>query len=170
MENIPILYLLFVLMSCVLATIAVWSRKRLGVRALAVLALAGMALLNYGALINLLGRPQPIDNLASSPVEQDAIVLAASIAEGESIFLWLRLPDEYQPRYYTMDWSYEDAIALKKAMDRSTRENSTLMMSHDYETSLEIDKEPLFYTMPHERLPLKPPAEIYEYRKPNNTT
>ncbi|NKB61319.1 MAG: hypothetical protein GKR95_03980 [Gammaproteobacteria bacterium] len=170
MENIPGLYLLFVLLGCMLATIAVWSRKSLGVRMLAIVALAGMILLNYSALVNLLGRPQPIDSLGSSSIDKDAIVLAASMAEGESIYLWLRLPNEYQPRYYRMDWNYEDAVALKKAMDRSTREESTLMMNHDYETSLEIGKEPLFYTMPHERLPLKPPAEIYEYQNPNNPT
>ncbi|NKB76211.1 MAG: hypothetical protein GKR96_03990 [Gammaproteobacteria bacterium] len=170
MENIPILYLLFTLVSCILATIAVWSRKNLKVRTLAVLALAAMVLLNYGALVNLLGRPQPINNLGSASLDKDAIVLAVSMAEGESIYLWLRLPDEHQPRYYRMNWNHEDAVTLKRAMDRSTRESSALMMNYDYETSLEIGKEPLFYTMPHERLPLKPPLEVFEYRNPTNST
>ena len=38
----------------------------------------------------------------------------------------------------------------------------------DYETSLETKKEPLFYTLPQQRLPLKPPPEIFEYRNPEN--
>ena len=65
-----------------------------------------------------------------------------------------------------MDWDQDAAIALKKAMNRSMKDNSTVMMRPHYEQSLEAGKEPLFYAMPHERLPLKPKPEIYEYRNP----
>ena len=170
MENIPIFYLLFVLAGCVLAMIAVWSRRGIKMRLTAILALIAITVLNYGALISLLGRPQPFGSFAGSTLDRDVVVLAVSIAEGHGIYLWLRHPQEHQPRYYEMKWSHEKAAALKQAMNRSTRENTTLMMNHDYETSLEIGKEPLFYTMPHERLPLKPLPEVFEYRNPNTPT
>ena len=60
MENLPQLYLLFVLLGCVLAVIAVWSRRRLLVRVAAVVALLLLVALNYSALVDLLGRPQPV--------------------------------------------------------------------------------------------------------------
>ena len=168
MENLPQLYLLFVLLGCVLAVIAVWSRRRLLVRVAAVVALLLLVALNYSALVDLLGRPQPVGGLVSDGVEDESIVLAASIEEGQAIYLWLRQPQQREPRYYKLEWDQEAAIALKKAMDRSNRDNSSVMMNPNYETSLEGDKEPLFYALPPERLPLKPPPEIFEYRNPNN--
>ena len=168
MENIPGLYLLFIFLGCVLATIAIWSRRNVYMRTFAVLALVALAGLNYGALVNLLGRPQPVNSFASATIDQDATVLAASIDEGLAIYLWLRHPRERQPRYYKMDWDEEAAIELKRALDQSMRNNTSVMMSPHYEMSLEDKREPLFYTLPHERLPLKPPPEIFEYRNPNN--
>ena len=169
MENIPLLFVTFVLIGCVLASIAIWSRKKLFVRISAVIALALLMALNYGALRDLLGLPKPVPQNKISDFEKDAVVLAASIDEGLAIYLWLRHPDQRQPRYYRMEWDQDAAIALKKAMDQSTRNNSTVMMNPNYESSLETNKEPLFYALPQERLPLKPPPEIYEYRNPTNT-
>ena len=168
MENLPQLYLLFVLLGCILAVIAVWSRRRLLVRVGAVVALLLLVALNYSALVDLLGRPQPVAHDSIEDFEGDSIVLAASIDEGLAIYLWLRHPNIRQPRYYRLPWDQEAAIALKKALDQSMRNNSTVMMNPNYENSLETDKEPLFYVLPQERLPLKPPPEIFEYRNPNN--
>ena len=168
MENIPKLYLLFVLVGCILAVIAVWSRKRLAVRVGAVAALLALVVMNYSALVNLLGRPQPVEHDSLESFEGEAIVLATSIDEGLAIYLWLRHPNIRQPRYYRLPWDQEAAIALKKALDQSMRNNSTVMMNPNYEGSLETKKEPLFYVLPQERLPLKPPPEIFEYRNPNN--
>lgn len=169
MESIPLLYLLFVLVGCVLTVISVWSRKKLNVRIAAVGVLVVLVVLNYSALVNLLGRPQPIDYADDQSFENGSVVLAASVDEGVAIFLWLRHADQYQPRYYRMKWNQEAAIELKKAMDKSLRENSAVMMRPDYESSLESNKEPLFYALPHTRLPLKPSPDVYEYRNPNST-
>jgi len=169
-ENIPVIYLLYVLVGCVLAIITVWSRKKLYIRAGAVGILIVLVVLNFSALVNLLGRPQPLE-LAGEGVfgNDDSIVIAATIDEGVAIYLWLRHAKQLQPRYYKMEWDEEAAIQLKKALDESIRENKSVMMNPDFESSLESRKEPLFYSLPHERLPLKPPANIYEYRNPNNT-
>jgi hypothetical protein len=101
-------------------------------------------------------------------MEGDSIVLAASIDEGLAIYLWLRHPDIRQPRYYRLPWDQDAAIALKRAMDQSLKNKSTVMMNPNYESTLETNKEPLFYTLPQGRLPLKPPPDIFEYRNPQN--
>ena len=169
MENIPVLYLVYVLLGGLLAVIAIWSRRTLAIKIAAIGLFAALVGLNYGALINLLGRPQPVDSFSSTKLEEDAIVIAASIAEGQAIYLWLRHPQQHQSRYYSMEWDEQDATALKKAMDRSSREGSEIMMKPHFEQSLESNKEPLFYTLPRERLPLKPPQDVYEYRRPGNS-
>ncbi len=168
MESIPGFYLLYVLVGCVLALLAIWSRRRLGVRHVAIGMLLALALTSYSALIDLLGRPLPFRYADVDELTGDAVVLAASIDEGIAIYLWLRMPDQRQPAYYRMAWNQEAAVSLKKALERSYRDNSTVMMNPNYETSLEIGKEPLFYILPPERLPLKPPPEIFEYRRPGN--
>ena len=169
MESIPILYLAFVLLGCLLAIIAIWSRKKLQIRVAAVGVLIVLVLLNYTALIKLLGLPQPVNYADDNSFQGDSVVLAASIDEGVAIYLWLRHRNHFEPRYYRMEWDEDAAIALKKAMDQSLRENKSVMMKPNYESSLEQKKEPLFYALPHERMPLKPPPNIYEYRNPNKT-
>jgi hypothetical protein len=168
MENIPTLFVLFVLTGCLLAVVTIWSRRNTYLRVFAVLVLIVFAGLNYKALISLLGHPQPMRFSAIEDVENDSTVLAASIDEGLGIYLWLRHPDVREPRYYRMEWDQKAAIALKKAMDQSMRNNSTVMMSPNYEQSLETNREPLFYILPQDRLPLKPPPEVFEYRNPQN--
>ena len=168
MENIPTLYLAFVLLGCFLAIVAIWSRRRLAVRAGAVVALLVLVGINYFALVDLLGLPKPMKHSSMEDLEGDSVVLAASIDEGLAIYLWLRHPDIRQPRYYRLPWDQDAAIALKKAMDQSMRNNSTVMMNPNYESSLETNKEPLFYILPQDRLPLKPSPEVYEYRNPQN--
>jgi hypothetical protein len=168
MENIPVLYLLFVLTGCLLALMAIWSRRNMLVRVVAVITLVALVGLNYSALINLLGLPKPMQYSRFEDFEKESTVLAASIDEGLGIYLWLRHPEVREPRYYKMEWDQEAAIDLKRAMDQSMRNHSTVMMSPDYENSLETNKEPLFYTLPQDRLPLKPPQELFEYRNPRN--
>lgn len=168
MENIPILYLLYILLACGLALLTVWSRRKLPIRLISIVLLILLVVLSYSALINLLGRPQGITDSEIRSMEQDSTVLAASIDEGLAIYLWLRHSELREPRYYKMDWDQDAAVALKKAMDQSLRNNSTVMMRPNYESSLETNREPLFYALPQDRLPLKPPPEVFEYRNPKN--
>ena len=168
MENVPKLYLLFSLAGCLLALIAIWSRRNLVVRVIAVGVLVCLLAINYSSLQDLLGRPEPVDHDDFRNNDGDTVVLAASIDEGIAIYLWLRHPGVRQPRYYAMEWDHEAAVALKRALERSLRDNSTVMMNPNYEPSLEKNKEPLFYALPQQRLPLKPDPGMFEYRNPNN--
>lgn len=167
MNDIPVFYLLFVLLGCLLAIVAVWSRKKLWVRAGAVLLLVALVSLNYNAMMSLLGYPLPIEDFTFDSEEGDSVVLAASIDEGVAIYLWLRHPGERAPRYYKMGWDLNAAKALKSAMDQSSRDGSGVMMRPGFEESLEIGRKKLFYALPHERLPLKPVPELFEYKNPD---
>ena len=56
--------------------------------------------------------------------------------------------------------------SLQAFMAESLQEGSNVMMKPQFEQSLEEEKEPLFYALPQERLPLKPPSDYFEYRNP----
>lgn len=168
MENIPILYLVQVLLAGLLAVIAIWARRKIAPRVVAVLVLFSLVMVGYYSLINLLGRPQPYEHAFFKDVQEDAAVIAASIDEGEAIYLWLRIPGLRQPRYYRMAWDQQTATALKTAIDRSLRNNTSVQLNLQYEPSIEIRQMPQFYNLPIPSLPVKPAPEIFEYRNPDS--
>lgn len=168
MENVPILYLLQTLLAGLLVVIAIWSRRKVGPRVAAVLVLFSLVAMGYFSLLNLLGRPQPIEYSALDNSYGKATVIAASIDEGHAIYLWLRHPGATQPRYYRMEWDHEAATALKRAIDLSYRDNSSIEIDLQYEPSIETRQMPQFYNLPPPSLPQKPPPEVYEYRNPDN--
>ena len=168
MENLPILYLLHISLTGLLVVIAIWSRRAIGPRIASVVVLFALVLIGYFYLLNLLGRPQPIEHASFEGSEQDATVLATSIDEGKAIYLWLRIPGINQPRYYRMNWDHEVATSLKRAIDQSLRDNTSIQLNLEYETSLENRQMPKFYNLPQPRLPMKPPPEVFEYRNPDS--
>ena len=88
MVELPVLYGIFVSVAAALAIVAVWSRRRLVVRAGAVGILVLIAAISYAAFSDLLSRPKPaMLEFGYDDVEQ-ATVLAAALREGSGIYLW----------------------------------------------------------------------------------
>ncbi len=168
MENIPILYLLHICLAGLLVAIAIWARRSIGPRVASIALLFAFVLVGYVSLVSLLGRPQPIEYASFEDSEEHATVIAASIEEGNAIYLWLRVPGTSQPRYYRMDWDHEVATSLKRAIDQSLRNNTSIQLELEYESSLETRQMPQFYNLPQPRLPVKPPPEVFEYRNPDS--
>ena len=168
MENVPILYLLQTFLAGLLVAIAIWSRRKIGPRIATVMILFALVLVGYFSLVNLLGRPQPFEYASPKNSREDATVIAASIDEGSAIYLWLRIPGINQPRYYRMDWNHEAATSLKRAIDQSLRNNTSIQLDLEYEPSLETRQMPQFYNLPQPSLPMKPPPEVFEYRNPDS--
>ncbi|MYB34708.1 MAG: hypothetical protein F4X92_06220 [Gammaproteobacteria bacterium] len=168
MENVPILYLLQTFLAGLLVVIAIWSRRKIGLRIAAVIVLSALVLVGYFSLVNLLGRPQPLEYASFKNSGDDATVIAASIDEGNAIYLWLRIPGTNQPHYYRMDWDHEAATSLKRAIDQSLRNNTSIQFDLEYEPSLENRQMPQFYNLPQPSLPMKPPPEVFEYRNPDS--
>ena len=84
MQEIPLWYLGFVLLSTLLAIAAVWARRstaRIG----AVMLLAVMLTLQFVALTDLLSRPKPAELETATNTIEEAKVLAASIREGRHL-------------------------------------------------------------------------------------
>ena len=121
MQEIPLWYLGFVLLSTLLAIAAVWARRSITARIGAVMLLAVMLTLQFVALTDLLSRPKPAELETATNTIEEAKVLAASIREGIAIYVWLHIEDKPEPRYYALPWRQKSAVELQRAMRESRR-------------------------------------------------
>lgn len=119
------------------------------------------------ATADLMGRPRPtrLEALKDTP---DARVLYARLKEPDGILLLLELPDQPEPRYYTLPWDQKMAQQLRQGLsDAEKQGNGELRMRSPFEPSWD-DRQPRFYAAPQPAMPPKgdPPAPPIEYRHP----
>ena len=165
----PILYAGFAALAAALASLAVWSRRSLAVRAGAVALLAMTLGVAYFAYSDLLSRPKPAALELRRLNVEEADVLAAALREDEGIYLWLKLPGFSEPRYYVMPWNRRLAEELQEAMREADREGAGLRMRLPFEPSLETRDVPRFYPLPQPKLPDKSYPPIMDYKHPSLT-
>lgn len=131
-----------------LAMCLVGRRRRVAVALYAALLIVG-----YVALLDLLGRPRPAD--LSWGLSGQAQLLAAVIAEGEAIYVWLAIPDEREPRALKLPWNLVVARQLHEAR-RIAEERGTGVL-----TRLPLDGTPgaerMFWPAPRPSSPPKDP-------------
>ena len=142
------LYAAMVVIATALTWIAVRSARRLPKKLGAMsLALALMAI-GYMGLLELLGRPKPIELEWGLGNTQDAEVLAAEFHEGQAIYLWLRRDGAAEPLSYRLPWSLDQAKSLQEARRRAEASGNATRMRRPFADHSE-DDEPLFYAAPH---------------------
>ncbi len=128
MENLIYLFIASVGVAALLATIAIWSPRRTRIRIVAVVATALFLPLGYVELIELLSKPKPMSFEWFRSDAEFATVLGVSFEEGSAIYLWLRLEDELQPRYYVLPWRGKLAERLQEAVDDAVSKNSSVVI------------------------------------------
>ena len=163
--NVVVIFFLVVFFGCLLASISVWSKRPLLIRSIAVLLLGFIAAAGQASLKEWLGRPALLSekDLSSNKFGESATVIAASIEQGEAIYLWLRLDYHPEPKYYKMAWQEKMGNELKEVLEQSQKNNTDVTLEFGYEKSLDSDQEFLFYEAPRERLPLKPPPTFNDF-------
>lgn len=120
MSGLIAIYACVAVSALALAAIAIAAPRRLAPR---VGALAAAALLlgsGYFGLADLLSRPKPVRLAWAERAAQDAVVLASAYAEGKAIYLWLKLPNDDEPRAYSLPWSTAEAESLDQAKREAT--------------------------------------------------
>jgi hypothetical protein len=171
MAGFPHLYVAFISLAAGLAILAVWSRRRLIVRAGATAMLVLTVALAWLGLADLLSRPKPAALEFIHPGIEEAPVIAAAVREGEGIYLWLKIEGIVEPRYYVLPWKLEVAEQLQEAMRRAERNRVPLIMRLPFDAfddSVEDRGSPRFYALPRTRLPDKPlPEDYQDYRHPS---
>ncbi len=167
MLELPAFYAVFVVLAAVLALIAIWSRRRLVFRAGSVALLALTAAVAYGAFNDLLSRPKPAALEFRGAGIEEAEVIGAALREGRGIYLWLRLPDVIEPRYYVLPWNLPLAEELQKVMREAKRNRAGMAMRLPFEGGLEKRDAPRFYAHPQTKLPDKPAGDYEDYIHPS---
>ena len=167
MTEISILFVTLVLIGCLLGIIAIWSRRKLWVRVFATLIFLAFSGTGLFALVDLLSRPKPTYLEIINKDIDEALVLAVNVEEGIAIYVWLKFPNFNEPRAYAYPWNLEMASELKKAIKQANDDRTQLRMRQPFDPSNEIRKAPRFYSLPPERLPLKPESDPLKYQHPS---
>ena len=110
------------------------------------------AWLAAGGLVDFLSRPKPLRLEWRGAGE--ANVLAASLLEGEAIYVWLKTPDGPEPRAYVPPWGTKTAQQLQDALQKGQATGRGVRMSKRFDPGLD-DREPKFYAAPQTALPDK---------------
>jgi hypothetical protein len=169
-DELFLLFAFWALVAAALASLSIWSPRRLPAKLAALGATALLLPLTYASLAGLLSRPKPATLEWAQAQAAEAAVLGASIREGEGIYLWLQFPGIPEPRAYVLPWDRKLAQQLQEARRQAERNGSGLAMRMPFERSWD-DREPKFYALPQ---PALPPKDLYappeEHRHPSTET
>ena len=156
------LFIVFGAMLCVtalLASIAIWSPRRAPVRTLAVVLTALFVPIGYLGISELLSQPKPMQHEWFKRHVDEATVLGVSLSEGQAIYLWLRLEDSLEPRFYVLPWQQQLAENLQKLVDEAIRDGASITISNPFARKSFDDLGSMNMQIVRPRqLPMKPPS------------
>ena len=155
MSDIPHLFAVALAIVGLLASLCIWSRRRLAFRIGALVVTALYLPFAYASLVDLLSRPKPLALEWSSAKMADATVIASVMREGEAIYIWLQLPETDEPRAYVLPWDEARARELHEAKRKAEASNAQVKLRERSGEPLD-EREGLFYAEPQ---PAPPPKE-----------
>jgi hypothetical protein len=165
MSNLPFLFALAATLAAALASIAIWAPRALAIKAGALACTVLFMPVAYAGLSDLLSRPKPVALEWWLSEAGEATVLGSQMREGQSLYLWLQLAGEAEPRAYRLPWNQKMAQQLQQALEEAQRNGTEARMRLPFEPTLDA-REPKFYAAPQPALPPKdyaqPPAQVYE--------
>lgn len=171
METLIIFFSLLVGVAAALATIAIWTPRKTAVRAVAVVVTALFVPLAYLGVQDLLSKPKPMEHEWFKRHVDEAVVLGVSLDENKAIYLWLRLDDSLEPRFYVMPWRTQLAEKLQNLIDEAIQENATVTIKNPFSAkSFDNLGDLNVNIVPPAAPPLKkppPPAQIFNPRERN---
>ena len=136
----------------------VLPRARLWQRATSATLFLVLIAVVYGTSIELLSRPKPL-RLELWQQADKAKVIAATMREGEAIYVWLQFPGAVEPRAYALPWDVKKAQQLQNAIQEGQSKGTDVNMSKPFEADLD-EREPKFYATPQQALPEKAYVQV----------
>jgi hypothetical protein len=162
MNQVLMLFAVSLGAAAALAAIAIWSPRALWVKVGALAITAFFVPLTYVSLVELLSRPKPIALEWGRAGLAEAKVLGAELREGQSIYLWVRVPGVDEPRSYLLPWDQKLAQQLHKAQ-REANERGTDVRARNLFKHGPRDDHAMFYARPQESRPPKSAPEYQPY-------
>ncbi len=171
METLIIFFSLLVGVATALAAIAVWTPRRTAIRAVAVVVAAIFVPVAYLSMNDLLSKPKPMEHEWFKRHVDEAVILGVSLDEGKAIYLWLRLDDSLQPRFYTLPWRTQLAEKLQNLIDEAIQANALVTIKNPFsKKAFENLGDLNVHIVPPPAPPIKkppPPAQIFNPREKN---
>lgn len=169
-----ILFYLFaaaVILGGLLASIAIWSPRATWIRVTASVLAALLLPLTYTGYASLLSKPKPKNLAWFERNVEEAAVLGASFEEGKAIYLWLRLDNIGEPRYYVLPWHQRAAEKLEEVMEAAVKTNTGVMIIKPFTNDNQEEWGDLNIKIaPPVIMPMKPPRfppRVFNPRSPN---
>jgi len=122
-EPLYVLFACATVLAALLAAIAIRAPRATPVRAIAVAITAAFLPFAYLGLSEILARPKPVTHEWFNASAKHAMVLGVSLHEGKAIYLWLRVDESLEPRYYRLPWQQRNAEKLQKAIEEAAEED-----------------------------------------------
>ncbi len=141
-------------LAAVLATISIWSHRKLWAKLSAVVATALFIPTIYLSYADLLSRPKPASLEWWHRGASEATVVGSKLREGEAIYLWIEMTDSDEPRAYKLPWQQEMAKQLYGAQREAQAKGTKVKMRLPFKDRTEA-RDPLFYAVPQPPLPAK---------------
>jgi hypothetical protein len=141
-------------LAAILATISIWSHRKLWTKLCAVLATALFIPAIYLSYTDLLSRPKPASLEWWNRDASEATVVSARLREGEAIYLWIEMPEAEEPRAYKLPWKQELAKQLYGAQRKAEAMGTKVRMRSPFKDQTE-DQAAVFYALPQPPLPSK---------------
>ena len=166
MSSITPLFVACTVLAAILASITIWSPRKVLVKVAALAVACSFMPVAYAAMVDLLSKPKPATYEWYMSGLPEATVLGSSAVEGEAIYVWLQLDGVREPRAYALPWDQKLAQQLQDAGREAAEQQSAVRMRVPFESTLD-DREPRFYAMPQPALPPKDeegqgPAKVYQ--------
>lgn len=152
-----------VMIATALATIAIWSPRRVAIKVAAVVWAVLLMPTAYAAFVELMGAPKPERLEWFRGLGQDARVVGTQLREGEAIYLWLQFDGAAAPVSYRLPWNERTAREMAEAMDRTRDTGETVRFRWASRNRSEEDGRELFYA---EAPPPRPPKYNAQQQRP----
>jgi len=171
MSLLLLFFVATIAVAATLATVAIWAPRRPVIRFAALAVTVLFIPIGYLQLTEMLARPKPIAFEWFRRHVEQAQLLGASLDEGRAIYLWLRIDQDVEPRYYVMPWRQETAEKLEDMIDNALRNNSTIILKKPFirkfmEDLGDLNANIVPPPLPPQKMP-QPPPQIFNPRQQN---
>jgi len=171
MSLLLLFFVATIAVAATLATVAIWAPRRPVIRFAALAVTVLFIPIGSLQLTEMLSRPKPIAFEWFRRHVEQAQLLGASLDEGRAIYLWLRIDQDVEPRYYVMPWRQETAEKLEDMIDNALRNNSTIILKKPFirkfmEDLGDLNANIVPPPLPPQKMP-QPPPQIFNPRQQN---
>jgi hypothetical protein len=128
MEILIYVFAANIAIAAVLANLAIWAPRPTWVRFSALIVTAVFVPIVYLGVAELLSKPKPMNLEWYDRDAEQAAILGVSFHEGEAIYLWLRVDNAMEPRYYVLPWRQQLAERLEDAIENAINRNATAVL------------------------------------------